>query len=120
MFTDHASGAKSKRPGLDACVMELKAGDTLVVWHLDRLGRSMPHLVNLVEELLQRGVGFRSLQDVHIDTSTAAGELMFHVFSSLAKFERRLGQRQLLLLPRKFNCCRPDGIDQRHINRKAA
>ena len=93
VFTDRASGAKSKRPGLDACVQELKAGDTLVVWRLDRLGRSMPHLVGLVEELLQRGVGFRSLQDGHIDT-TAAGELMFHVFSSLAQFERRLIQER--------------------------
>ena len=94
MFTDRASGAKSKRPGLDACVEELKAGDTLVVWRLDRLGRSMPHLVGLVEELLHRGVGFRSLQDGHIDTTTAAGELMFHVFSSLAQFERRLIQER--------------------------
>ena len=94
VFTDQASGAKSKRPGLDACVEELKAGDTLVVWRLDRLGRSMPHLVGLVEELLQRGVGFRSLQDGHIDTTTASGELMFHVFSSLAQFERRLIQER--------------------------
>ena len=83
VFTDHASGTKSKRPGLDACVKDLKAGDTLVVWRLDRLGRSMPHLVGLVGELLQRGIGFRSLQDGHIDTTTATGELMFHVFSSL-------------------------------------
>ena len=94
VYTDHASGAKSKRPGLDACVRELKATDTLVVWRLDRLGRSMPHLVGLVEELLQRGVGFRSLQDGHIDTTTATGELMFHVFSSLAQFERRLIQER--------------------------
>ena len=83
-----------KRPGLDACAKELKAGDTLVVWRLDRLGRSMPQLVGLVEELLRRGVGFRSLQDRHIDTTTAAGELMFHVFSSLAQFERRLIQER--------------------------
>ena len=94
VFTDHASGAKSKRPGLDARVEERKAGDTLVVWCLDRLGRSMPHLVDLVQELLQRGVGFRSLQDEHIDATTAAGELMFHVFSSLAQFERRLIQER--------------------------
>ena len=94
VFTDHASGVKSKRPGLDTCVTELKAGDTLVVWRLDRLGRSMPHLVGLVEKLLQQGVGFRSLQDGNIDTTTAAGELMFHVFSSLAQFERRLIQER--------------------------
>ena len=80
--------------GLDACVEELKAGDTLLVWRLDRLGRSMPHLVGLVEELLHRGVGLRSLQDGHIDTTNAAGEIMFHVFSSLAQFERRLIQER--------------------------
>ena len=61
---------------------------------MDRLGRSMPHLVGLVEELLQRGVGFRSLQDGHIDTTTATGHLMFHVFSSLAQFELRLIQER--------------------------
>ena len=94
VFTDHASGARSKRPGLDACVKEIKAGDTLVVWRLDRLKRSMTHLVGLVEELLQRGVGFRSLQDGHIDKTTAAGELMFHVFSSLTQFDRRLIQER--------------------------
>ena len=73
---------------------ELKADDTLVVWCLDRLGRSMPHLVGLVEELLQRGVGFRSLQDRHINTTNAAGELLFHIFSSLAQLERRLVQER--------------------------
>ena len=60
VFTDHASGAKSKRPGLGGCVEELKAGHTLVVWRLDRLGRSMPLLVGLVEELLHQGVGLGS------------------------------------------------------------
>ena len=83
VFTGHASRAKSKRPGFDACVKELKAGDTLVVWRLDRLGPSMPNLVGPVKELLQRCVGFRLLQDGPIDTTTAAGELLFHVPSSL-------------------------------------
>ena len=69
-------------------------GDTLVVWRLDRLGRSMPHLVSLVEELLGKGIGFRSLQDGAIDTTTASGELMFNIFSSLAQFERRLIQER--------------------------
>ena len=75
-------------------VAALEPGDTLVVWRLDRLGRSMPHLVGLVEELLGKGIGFRSLQDGAIDTTTASGELMFNIFSSLAQFERRLIQER--------------------------
>lgn len=71
-----------------------ESGDTLVVWRLDRLGRSMPHLVGLVEELLGRGIGFRSIQDGAIDTTTASGELMFNIFSILAQFERRLIQER--------------------------
>ena len=94
VFTDKASGARTKRPGLDTCVEALAPGDTLVVWRLDRLGRSMPHLVGLVEELLGKGIGFRSLLDGAIDTTTASGELMFHIFSSLAQFERRLVQER--------------------------
>ena len=94
IYTDKASGARASRPGLDACVATLKPGDTLIVWRLDRLGRSMPHLVGLVEDLLGGGVGFRSLQDGAIDTSTASGQLMFNIFSSLAQFERRLIQER--------------------------
>ena len=94
VFEDKVSGARSKRPGLDACVAALAPGDTLVVWRLDRLGRSMPHLVGLVEELMGKGIGFRSLLDGAIDTTTASGELMFHIFSSLAQFERRLVQER--------------------------
>ena len=94
IYTDKASGAHARRPGLDACIAALKPGDTLVVWRLDRLGRSMPHLVGLVEDLLGKGIGFRSLQDGAIDTTTASGELMFNIFSSLAQFERRLIQER--------------------------
>ena len=94
IFMDKASGARGSRPGLDACLAALEPGDTLVVWRLDRLGRSMPHLVSLVEELLGKGIGFRSLQDGAIDTTTASGELMFNIFSSLAQFERRLIQER--------------------------
>ena len=94
IYTDKASGVRGNRPGLDACVEALEPGDTLVVWRLDRLGRSMPHLVGLVEELLGRGIGFRSLSDGAIDTTTASGELMFNIFSSLAQFERRLIQER--------------------------
>ena len=90
LFTDKASGSKSDRPGLEACLKTLQAGDVLLVWRLDRLGRSVAHLVGLVEQLRQRGIGFRSICDGAIDTTTATGELVFHIFSALAQFERRL------------------------------
>jgi DNA invertase Pin-like site-specific DNA recombinase len=94
IFLDIASGALTARPGLEACVQRLAAGDTLVVWRLDRLGRSMTHLVTLIEELLRRQIGFRSLSDGALDTTTASGELVFHLFSALAQFERRLVQER--------------------------
>ena len=94
IFIDKASGARSERPGLDACLRLLEPGDTLLVWRLDRLGRSMPHLVMLIEELLGKGIGFRSLCDGVIDTTTASGELIFNLFSALAQFERRLIQER--------------------------
>jgi DNA invertase Pin-like site-specific DNA recombinase len=94
IFTDKVSGAKSARPGLDRCLGQLKPGDVLVVWRLDRLGRSMRHLIDLVEELRERGVGFKSLCDGVIDTTTASGELVFHIFTALAQFERRLIQER--------------------------
>ena len=93
-FCDTASGARTARPGLEACVHVLEPGDTLVVWRLDRLGRSMTHLVTLIQALLQRHVSFRSLSDGAIDTTTASGELVFHIFSALAQFERRLIQER--------------------------
>jgi DNA invertase Pin-like site-specific DNA recombinase len=94
IFIDKASGARSKRPGLESCLSALEAGDTLLVWRLDRLGRSMPHLVALIQELLSKGVAFRSLCDGAIDTTSASGELIFHIFSALAQFERRLIQER--------------------------
>ncbi len=94
IFVDKASGARSDRPGLDACIAALEPGDTLLVWRLDRLGRSMSHLVSLVEDLLGKTIGFRSLCDGAIDTTTASGELMFNIFSALAQFERRLIQER--------------------------
>lgn len=94
IFIDKISGAKSERPGLEKCLASLTAGDTLLVWRLDRLGRSMPHLVQLIEDLGQKGIGFRSLCDGAIDTTTASGELIFNIFSSLAQFERRLIQER--------------------------
>src|SRR5271157_3442614 len=90
IFTDKVSGAKSHRPGLDDCLKTLRTGDTLVVWRLDRLGRSMQHLVSVVTDLKARGIGFRSLRDGAIDTTTASGELVFNIFAALAQFEAEL------------------------------
>lgn len=94
IYTDKISGAKNSRPGLDICLDNLSSGDTLIVWRLDRLGRSMSHLVNLIESLLEKKIGFKSIQDGAIDTTTASGELMFNIFSALAQFERRLIQER--------------------------
>lgn len=94
IFIDKVSGAKADRPGLNACLEKLEQGDVLLVWRLDRLGRSMSHLVELVEMLKTKGVGFRSLCDGAIDTTTASGELIFNIFSSMAQFERRLIQER--------------------------
>lgn len=90
MFVDKASGVKSDRPGLEQALDTVANGDTLVVWRLDRLGRSMQHLVTVVQDLNDRGVGFRSLRDGAIDTTTASGQLIFGIFAALAQFERAL------------------------------
>jgi DNA invertase Pin-like site-specific DNA recombinase len=89
VFSDHASGAREKRPDLDRCLGYLRSGDTLVVWRLDRLGRSLRHLVTLVADLGERDIGFRSLTE-NIDTTTAGGRLIFHVMAALAEFEREI------------------------------
>ena len=89
IYTDVASGAKTDRPGLAQAMESLRKGDVLVVWKLDRIGRSLPHLVQLVAELERREVGFRVLTG-EIDTTTAAGKLVFHLFAALAEFERAL------------------------------
>ncbi len=94
VFMDKLSGARSDRPGLAKCLDALQSGDVLVVWRLDRLGRSMRHLITLVEDLRGRGVGFRSLNEGAIDTTNASGELIFNIFSALAQFERRLIQER--------------------------
>ena len=89
VFTDYASGTKTSRPELDRALDQLRAGDTLVVWKLDRLGRSLPHLVETIQGLADRDVGFRSIQDP-VDTTTPGGRLVFHIFAALAEFERDL------------------------------
>ncbi|MBN05587.1 MULTISPECIES: recombinase family protein [Alphaproteobacteria] len=88
-FDDQASGARADRPGLAEALAYLRAGDTLVVWKLDRLGRSMRHLIAQVGDLAVRGIGFRSLTE-NIDTTTPGGMLVFNIFGSLAQFERDL------------------------------
>ena len=94
IFMDKVSGAQTERPGLTKCLDSLTSGDILVVWRLDRLGRSMRHLITLVEDLRSKGIGFRSLNEGAIDTTCASGELIFNIFSALAQFERRLIQER--------------------------
>lgn len=89
MFTDIASGAKAERPGLMAALDFVRAGDSLVIWKLDRLGRSIQGLIALAADLSNRGVDFRSLTD-GFDTSTASGRLLFHILASVAEMEREL------------------------------
>lgn len=92
LYEDHASGSKDDRPGLTACLKALRDGDTLVVWKLDRLGRSLHHLVTTVHDLTSRGVGLKVLtgQGAAIDTTTPAGQLVFAIFAALSEYERSL------------------------------
>lgn len=89
IFTDVISGAKADRPGLDEVLEFARKGDTVVVWKLDRLGRSIRHLIETVQMLQERKIGFKSVQE-NIDTTTSGGKLVFHIFSALAEFERDL------------------------------
>jgi DNA invertase Pin-like site-specific DNA recombinase len=92
IYEDLASGSQDTRPGLDAALKSLRAGDTLVVWKLDRLGRNLRHLVNTIHDLTERGIGFKVLtgQGASIDTTTPSGKLVFGIFAALAEFEREL------------------------------
>ncbi len=89
IFTDVVSGVQAERKGLEEALDFLRPGDTLVVWRLDRLGRSLAHLIETIKLLDSRGIGFRSLTE-QIDTTTSGGKLIFHVFGALAEFERDL------------------------------
>src|SRR3954463_390238 len=93
IFDDHASGARSDRPGLQRALDYAREGDVLVVWKLDRLGRSLAHLLEIVTTLEKRGVGFRSITEA-IDTTTPGGRLVFHLFAALGQFERDLIQER--------------------------
>src|SRR6266571_780691 len=89
IFTDTISGSTTERKGLDEALAYVREGDTLVVWRLDRLGRSLKHLIEVVTDLEKRGIGFKSLTE-SIDTTTSGGKLIFHIFGALAEFERNL------------------------------
>lgn len=89
VYEDQISGTATKRPGLDKALAKCGAGDVLIVWKLDRLGRSLPHLIEVIRELGERGCGFQSLSE-NIDTTTAGGRLVFHLMGALAEFERAL------------------------------
>ena len=122
IFKDTASGAATDRPGLTAALAACRPGDVLAVWKLDRLGRSLPHLVETVRDLATRGIGFRSLQE-QIDTTTSGGKLIFHIFASLAEFERDLIRERTTAglaaaRARGRTGGRPTGVDDK--NRKAA
>lgn len=120
IFTDTASGARTDRPGLDNAFNHLRSGDILIVWKLDRLGRSLQHLIETIKSLQEKKIGFQSLQE-SIDTTTSGVKLIFHIFSALAEFERdvirertraglvaarargRFGGRPALLAPKQIN-----------------
>ncbi|MCF7824817.1 MAG: recombinase family protein [Candidatus Marinimicrobia bacterium] len=95
IYTDKMSGAKTKRPGLEEILGFIRKGDTLVVWKLDRLGRSLKHLIQVMQLLDERGIYFKSVQE-SLDTSTPGGKLIFHVFGALAEFERDIIRERTL------------------------
>ena len=92
IYTDKISGVKDERPGLDNCLKALRKGDILVVWKLDRLGRSLKHLINIIDNLNKKGIGFKVLsgEGANIDTTTPAGKMIFSIFGAFAEFEREL------------------------------
>jgi DNA invertase Pin-like site-specific DNA recombinase len=89
IYTDAVSGTKARRPGLEEALSHLRSGDTLVVWRLDRLGRSLRHLIDTVTDLQEEGIDFKSITE-SIDTTTSGGKLVFHIFGALAEFEREI------------------------------
>lgn len=121
IYTDVISGIKSKRPGLEETLSRLREGDTLIVWKLDRLGRSIQHLIQTIKDLQDKKISFKSLQE-NIDTETSGGKLIFHIFSALAEFERDLIQERTqaglkAARARGKMGGRPPLLDTRQINR---
>jgi len=121
IYSDVISGVKSQRPGLDKALNYAREGDTIVVWKLDRLGRSIQHLIQTITSLIEKKIGFKSLQE-NIDTSTSGGKLIFHIFSALAEFERDLIQERTqaglkAARVRGKMGGRPPLLDTRQINR---
>jgi DNA invertase Pin-like site-specific DNA recombinase len=95
IFEDHASGTQDDRPGLASALAFVQPGDVLVVWKLDRLGRSLSHLLSIIATLKANQIAFRSLTE-GMDTTTASGELLFHIFGALAQYERDLTKERVL------------------------
>lgn len=121
IYSDVISGVKSQRPGLDKALSYAREGDTIVVWKLDRLGRSIQHLIQTITSLIEKKIAFKSLQE-NIDTSTSGGKLIFHIFSALAEFERDLIQERTqaglkAARVRGKMGGRPPLLDTRQINR---
>lgn len=98
IYTDRASGVKENRTGLEHCLKALRVDDILVVWKLDRLGRSLKHLISTVDDLTQREIGFKVLsgQGVDIDTTTPSGRMVFSIFATLSEFERELNRERTI------------------------
>ncbi len=124
LYSDKASGARDDRPGLKDCLAYLKEGDGLVVWKLDRLGRSLPHLLSIVTDLKERGIAFRSLTE-QMDTKTPHGELLFSLFGALAQYERALTRERVVAglaaaKRRGRNGGRPPVIDPERIEQITA
>jgi DNA invertase Pin-like site-specific DNA recombinase len=124
LHRDKASGARDDRPGLKACLADLRPGDVLVVWKLDRLGRSLSHLIRIIADLKSQGIGFHSITET-IDTTTPQGVLMFNILASLAEYERALitervnaGLKAARIRGRKGG--RPPSIDPEKLDRIVA
>jgi DNA invertase Pin-like site-specific DNA recombinase len=96
IYEDQASGKRDDRPGLAACLKALRHGDVLVVWRLDRLGRNLRHLIETVDDLTKRGIGFQCLTGLQVDTTTPTGRFMLQVFGGLAEFERELIRERVM------------------------
>lgn len=120
LHQDKASGARDDRPGLKACLADLRSGDCLVVWKLDRLGRSLPHLLSIIADVKGRGVAFQSLTE-QMDTTTPHGELLFSIFGALAQYERALTRERVIAglaaaKRRGKHAGRPPALDQEKID----